>query len=76
MPIDDVDVEDVKEDEVAFVAKFRIPLFQKRMRISESIRLEFIAKGASSCFSVCVTATGDEDADDDLERGRGEHQSI
>ena len=54
VPVDDVDVEDVKADEGAFVAKFRIPLFQKRMRISGSIRLEFIAKGAflaASCES-------------------------
>ncbi|PIL33720.1 hypothetical protein GSI_04345 [Ganoderma sinense ZZ0214-1] len=45
VPVDDVDVEDVKADEGAFVARFRIPLFQKRMRISGTIRLEFIAKG-------------------------------
>ncbi|KAI0800180.1 hypothetical protein C8Q74DRAFT_1313909 [Fomes fomentarius] len=44
-PIDDVDVEDVKEDEVLFVARFKIPMFQKRMRISGAVRLEFIAKG-------------------------------
>ena len=47
VPVDDVDVEDVKADEGAFVARFRIPLFQKRMRISGAIKLEFIAKGAS-----------------------------
>ncbi|KAI1790348.1 hypothetical protein LXA43DRAFT_511318 [Ganoderma leucocontextum] len=45
VPVDDVDVDDVKADEGAFVARFRIPLFQKRMRISGTIRLEFIAKG-------------------------------
>ena len=46
VPVDDVDVADVKGDEGAFVAVFRMPMFQKRMRISGSIRLEFIAKGA------------------------------
>lgn len=46
VPQDDVDVEDVKADESAFVVKFQIPMFQKRMRVSESVRLEFIAKGA------------------------------
>ncbi|RPD57846.1 hypothetical protein L226DRAFT_540186 [Lentinus tigrinus ALCF2SS1-7] len=45
VPQDDVDVEDVDADEGAFVVKFKIPMFQKRMRISESVRLEFIAKG-------------------------------
>ncbi|KAI0629568.1 hypothetical protein C8Q77DRAFT_1141099 [Trametes polyzona] len=45
VPVDDVDVEDVPGDEAGFVATFRIPQFQKRMRISEEITLEFIAKG-------------------------------
>ncbi|KAI0740849.1 hypothetical protein C8Q76DRAFT_607717 [Earliella scabrosa] len=45
VPVDEVDVEDVKEDESAFVVRFRIPMFQKRLRISEAIQLEFIAKG-------------------------------
>ncbi|TBU41223.1 hypothetical protein BD309DRAFT_965754 [Dichomitus squalens] len=56
VPVDDVDVEDVTEDEGAFVAKFRIPLFQKRMRISGSIRLEFIAKGRLWELSFIVAA--------------------
>ncbi|EIW54156.1 uncharacterized protein TRAVEDRAFT_60610 [Trametes versicolor FP-101664 SS1] len=45
VPVDDVDVEDVPGDESGFVARFRMPMFQKRMRISEEISLEFIAKG-------------------------------
>ncbi|KAI0351953.1 hypothetical protein OH77DRAFT_1410035 [Trametes cingulata] len=45
VPVDDVEVEDVPGDEAGFVAKFRIPMFQKRMRISRLINLEFIAKG-------------------------------
>ena len=52
VPVGDVDVEDVKADEGAFVARFRIPLFQKRMRISGAIKLEFIAKGASLLFPI------------------------
>ena len=35
-----------EDDDTAFIAKFRIPMFQKRMRILESINLEFIAKSA------------------------------
>ncbi|KAI0365080.1 hypothetical protein BV20DRAFT_973645 [Pilatotrama ljubarskyi] len=45
VPVDDVEVEDVPGDEIGFVAKFRMPMFQKRMRISQEINLEFIAKG-------------------------------
>ncbi|CDO76734.1 hypothetical protein BN946_scf184813.g4 [Trametes cinnabarina] len=45
VPVDDVDVDDVEGDETAFIANFRIPMFQKRMRISQEINLEFIAKG-------------------------------
>ncbi|OJT12098.1 hypothetical protein TRAPUB_11361, partial [Trametes pubescens] len=44
VPVDDVDVEDVPGDESGFIARFRMPMFQKRMRISEEISLEFIAK--------------------------------
>ncbi|KAI0669524.1 hypothetical protein C8Q78DRAFT_1172066 [Trametes maxima] len=45
VPVDDVEVEDVQNDEAGFVAHVRIPMFQKRMRISQTISLEFIAKG-------------------------------
>ncbi|KAI0653341.1 hypothetical protein C8Q70DRAFT_641850 [Cubamyces menziesii] len=45
VPVDDVEVEDVPGDEAGFVVNFRIPMFQKRMRISQEITLEFIAKG-------------------------------
>ncbi|KAI0327897.1 hypothetical protein GY45DRAFT_1071157 [Cubamyces sp. BRFM 1775] len=45
VPVDDVEVEDVPGDEAGFVVHFRIPMFQKRMRISQEITLEFIAKG-------------------------------
>ncbi|KAH9935146.1 uncharacterized protein BXZ73DRAFT_89516 [Epithele typhae] len=56
VPVDDVEVLDVPEDEGAFVARFRIPLFQKRMRVSESIALEFIAKGRMWELSLIVAA--------------------
>ncbi|KAM5537909.1 hypothetical protein V8D89_008385 [Ganoderma adspersum] len=57
VPVDDVDVEDVKADEGAFVARFRMPLFQKRMRISGAIKLEFIAKGRLWELSFIVAKT-------------------
>ncbi|KAH9893489.1 hypothetical protein C8Q73DRAFT_666187 [Cubamyces lactineus] len=44
-PVDEVEVEEVPGDEAGFVARFRIPMFQKRMRVSKEIPLEFIAKG-------------------------------
>ncbi|KAI0752818.1 hypothetical protein C8Q80DRAFT_1148403 [Daedaleopsis nitida] len=43
-PVDDIEVEDVKDDEGAFVVKLKIPMFNRRMRFSQSIKLEFIAK--------------------------------
>ena len=45
-PMDVVVVEDAENDAAAFIVKLRVPMFQKRMRVSEEIRLEFIAKGA------------------------------
>ena len=44
--MDVVVVEDAEHDAAAFIVKLRVPMFQKRMRVSEEIRLEFIAKGA------------------------------
>ncbi|KAI0740850.1 hypothetical protein C8Q76DRAFT_205042 [Earliella scabrosa] len=43
--MDVVVVEDAEHDAAAFIVKLRVPMFQKRMRVSEEIRLEFIAKG-------------------------------
>jgi hypothetical protein len=42
---DAIGVEDAEGDEGAFVANFEIPTFQKRMRVSNRIDLEFIARG-------------------------------
>lgn len=50
-PPDEVEIEDVDGDEGAFVARMWMPMFQKRMRISKAVRVEFIARGAS-----CSTA--------------------
>ncbi|KAI8971013.1 hypothetical protein BD414DRAFT_501376 [Trametes punicea] len=59
VPVDDVEVEDVEGDEAGFVAKFRIPMFQKRMRISKEINLEFIAKGRLWLLKFFVAKNGD-----------------
>lgn len=62
VPPDDIGVQDVPGGEGAFIARFVVPLFQKRMRITKSIQLEFIARSESiSCPSVrahrCLTET-------------------
>ncbi|THH29032.1 hypothetical protein EUX98_g5157 [Antrodiella citrinella] len=44
VPPDDVDVEDIPGDEGAFTVSFRIVAFQKRMRVTKHIDLEFIAR--------------------------------
>jgi len=46
IPPDGISVEDVPGDEGAFAVDFEIVHFQKRMRISKEIVLEFIARGA------------------------------
>ncbi|KAI0752819.1 hypothetical protein C8Q80DRAFT_1148406 [Daedaleopsis nitida] len=56
---DDVEVQNIQEDEAAFVAIFRIPMFQRRMRISEAIRLEFIAKDRLWELAFLVVKQGD-----------------
>jgi hypothetical protein len=45
IPPDGIVVEDVPGDEGAFAVNFEIVHFQKRMRISKEIVLEFIARG-------------------------------
>ncbi|KAF7790935.1 hypothetical protein EIP86_001894 [Pleurotus ostreatoroseus] len=47
VPPDDIDVQDVAGGEGAFIARFHIPMFQKRMRITKAISLEFIARSGS-----------------------------
>lgn len=52
VPLDDIEVEDVENDKGAFRVTFRIVLFQKRMRITKRIDLEFIARGVLTCCLV------------------------
>ncbi|KAJ3815522.1 hypothetical protein F5876DRAFT_85668 [Lentinula aff. lateritia] len=42
---DDVTVENMLGDDGAFAVNFRIPHFQKRMRVSNEVGVEFIARG-------------------------------
>lgn len=45
VPHDTIVVENAPDDERAFMVRFRVPMFQKRLRISKHIALEFIARG-------------------------------
>lgn len=45
VPPDTIDVQDIKGDEGAFVVELQISMFQKRMRISGGVEVEFIARG-------------------------------
>jgi len=49
IPPDEISVEEVPGNEGAFVVDFEIVHFQKRMRISKEIALEFIARGGQCC---------------------------
>ncbi|EMD32990.1 hypothetical protein CERSUDRAFT_118418 [Gelatoporia subvermispora B] len=44
-PPDDIEVEEKRGQEGAFIARFKIAMFQKRMNISQDVKLEFIARG-------------------------------
>ncbi|OCH89439.1 hypothetical protein OBBRIDRAFT_756601 [Obba rivulosa] len=44
-PADEIEVEEVKGNDGAFVVRFYIAMFQKRMNISQDVKLEFIARG-------------------------------
>lgn len=46
IPPDEIEIEDVDNNGGAFVAQLKILAFQKRMRVSRRIDLEFIARGA------------------------------
>lgn len=45
---DEVRVENVLGDEGAFVVRVECPIFQRRMRVSQEVCLEFIARGSCS----------------------------
>ncbi|EGO26459.1 hypothetical protein SERLADRAFT_463545 [Serpula lacrymans var. lacrymans S7.9] len=51
IPPDMIRVEDVASGVGAFIVTFEVPLFQRRMRISRRIVLEFIARGRMWSFS-------------------------
>ncbi|KAJ3734322.1 hypothetical protein DFJ43DRAFT_160757 [Lentinula guzmanii] len=51
---DDVTVENLLGDEGAFAVNFRIPHFQKRMRVSSEVAVEFIARGRLWRLALCV----------------------
>ena len=51
IPPDEIEVEDIPGDQGAFKVQFRILLFQKRMRVTKSINLEFIARGTQDVRS-------------------------
>lgn len=52
IPPDEIEVQDVvdDDDDAAFIARFRVPMFQKRLRVSKQINLEFIARGMCPKF--------------------------
>lgn len=47
---DVVEVRDWRDDSTAFSVTFEIKMFQRRMRVSNEIGLEFIARGTSQSF--------------------------
>ncbi|OBZ69537.1 hypothetical protein A0H81_10144 [Grifola frondosa] len=59
VPPDEVVVEEMPGDEGAFAVCVRFPLFQKRMRISKEVALEFIARGRLWSLKFFVVAEHD-----------------
>jgi hypothetical protein len=53
-PPDVIEVVDVDGDEGGFAANFEILAFQKRMRVSKNIELEFIARGRMWCLAFSI----------------------
>ncbi|KAE9400209.1 hypothetical protein BT96DRAFT_881491 [Gymnopus androsaceus JB14] len=51
---DDVTVENLVGDEGAFAVNFRMPHFQKRMKVSNEVAVEFIARGRLWHLTLCV----------------------
>ncbi|KAJ3754496.1 hypothetical protein EV360DRAFT_86783 [Lentinula raphanica] len=54
---DEVAVENMLGDEGAFAVSFRIAHFQKRMRVSGEVGLEFIARGMSQLYPAAIHAS-------------------
>ncbi|GJE98197.1 hypothetical protein PsYK624_144200 [Phanerochaete sordida] len=51
IPPDDISVSEVAGNQGEFVAVFRIPQFQRRMRVTKQVTLEFIARGRMWCLA-------------------------
>ncbi|KAI0690783.1 hypothetical protein C8T65DRAFT_587655 [Cerioporus squamosus] len=61
VPLDEVNVWDHDADVLEFSVDFKIPLFQKRMRIARGVTLEFIAKGRLWQFCLLVAGTDEHE---------------
>ncbi|GBE80818.1 hypothetical protein SCP_0305380 [Sparassis crispa] len=59
-PRDEIAVENVPGDEGAFIVRFRVMLFQKRMRVSKQVKLEFIARGRMWSLKFLIVTDGDK----------------
>ncbi|KAI0941503.1 hypothetical protein AcW1_003378 [Taiwanofungus camphoratus] len=57
---DEIEVDDVVGDQGAFVVRFRVFMFQKRMTISKQINLEFIARGRLWSLKFIVASADDD----------------
>lgn len=55
VPPDEVEVEDVAGDEGAFVVRMNLVMFQKRMRVTKKIEIEFLARGRIWKFSFFIS---------------------
>ncbi|KAK7051212.1 hypothetical protein VNI00_004712 [Paramarasmius palmivorus] len=52
---DEVEVHNIPGDEGAFVVDFKLMQFQKRMKVSKEVGIEFIARGRMWKLAFCVT---------------------
>ncbi|RPD57893.1 hypothetical protein L226DRAFT_540148 [Lentinus tigrinus ALCF2SS1-7] len=59
VPVDEVDMRDTDANTMSFSVDFKIPMFQKRIRIAEAVDLEFIAKGRMWQLSFVVARKHD-----------------
>lgn len=51
---DEISVEELRRDDEAFIVNIEIPYFQKRMLISKRVVVEFIARGLTHSFFLCI----------------------
>ena len=57
MPADEISIREMSDGQGAFVADMRINLWQKRMRVSGRVSVEFIARGMIPLLSHCSRLT-------------------